>query len=410
MAKKKTLTSQEKKKKYLMMAVSLILAIILWMYATNTDNRNTVRSFNIPVEFLNTSVLEESNLVLSDMENTSVKVQIQGRRNAVFSVKKEDIVATVDVGGFQEGEYYGEVNIHVPSSVSVAEVSPSQIRVRVESRVTEERDVKVSFQGSVPADQEAVCTDISTEIVAVTGARSAVRKVVALKAVIDAEKLSGETKNFMVMLVPVDALGQKVENVTAAVSTVSVAASLYKVKSVPLEVVTVGELPEDLELSSIEAPETVVLAGPSDELDAISEIRTDAVDLSGISASAEVELKPDIPGSVRLASSQKPVKAVITVRRITSKIFTYSAEDVELRNVAFGKTAVLVSQSVTIEVRGTDTALEGLSSEDFQLSADCRQLTEGTGTVTVDAALSERALGADVSVTPGTLELTISDQ
>ena len=410
MAKKKPLTSQEKKKKYLMMAVSLILAIILWMYATNTDNRNTVRSFNIPVEFLNTSVLEDNNLVLSDMENTSVKVQIQGRRNAVFSVKKEDIVATVDVGGFQEGEYYGEVNIHVPSSVSIAEVSPSQIRVRVESRITEDRDVKVSFQGSVPADQEAVCTDISTEIVAVTGARSAVRKVVALKAVIDAEKLSGETKNFMVMLVPVDALGQKVESVMAAVSTVSVSASLYKVKSVPLEVVTVGELPEDLELSSIEAPETVVLAGPSDELDAISEIRTDAVDLSGISASAEVELKPDIPGSVRLAASQKPVKAVITVRRITSKIFTYSAEDVELRNVAFGKTAVLVSQSVTIEVRGTDTALESLSSEDFQLSADCRQLTEGTGTVTVDAALSERALGADVSVTPGTLELTISDQ
>ena len=59
MAKKKSLTSQEKKKKYLMMAVSLILAIILWMYATNTDNRNTVRSYVVPVEFLNTSVLEE---------------------------------------------------------------------------------------------------------------------------------------------------------------------------------------------------------------------------------------------------------------------------------------------------------------------------------------------------------------
>lgn len=409
MAKKKPLTSQEKKKKYLMMAVSLILAIILWMYATNTDNRNTVRSYVVPVEFLNTSVLEDNGLILADMEEVTVKVRVQGTRNAVFSVKKEDIVATVDVGGFGEGEYYGDVNIHVPSNVSVAEVSPYQIRIRIESQVTEDRDVKVSFEGDTSADEEAVCTDISTEIVAVSGARSSVRKVVGLKAVVDVAKLSGQDKTFLVMLVPVDALGQKVENVTSAISTVSVTACLYKVKTVPMTVVTVGEPPGNLELSSLEAPETVILAGPEDELEAITEISTDAVDLSGISSSTEVELKPDIPGNVRLASSQKPIKAVITVRKVTVKTFTYAAEDVELRNVAPGKTAVPSSQSVTIEVKGTDTALDSLSSEDFMLSADCSSLTDGTGMVSVEVALSERAQGADVSVTPGIMEITLSD-
>ena len=407
--KKKVLTSQEKKKKYASIAISIVLAFCLWIYASNTDNRNSTRTFNVPVEFLNTSVLESNGLVLADKEDTSVKVEIEGRRSVISSVKKEDIVATVDVSSLDEGEKYADIVVHAPSSVSVVRVNPSQLRLTVESKITEDKEVVVEFNGATEDNVEPVCTDISTEIVAISGARSAVSRVSYLSASVDTSKLSDDEKTFVAQLVPIDSNGNKVENVSVAVSEVSVKACLYNVKTVSLDVLTVGSLPDSLELASIDAPDSVTLAGPASELKNISEVKTNAVDLSQISSSTEVELKADVPGNVRLASSQSQLKAVITVRKMSVRSFTLKTEDITLTGVPDGKTAACDDQSVTLEVRGTDSSIEALSSEDFTLSADCSQLTDGTNKVTLSVELSDRAKQAEITVSSVSVNITLTD-
>ncbi len=408
--KKKVLTSQEKKRKYASIAISIVLAFCLWVYASNTDNRNSTRTFNVPVEFLNTSVLESNGLVLSDKEDTTVKVEIEGRRSVISSVKKEDIVATVDVSSLDEGEKYADIIVHAPSSVSVVRVNPSQLRLTVETKVTEDKEVVVDFNGTTSSDVEAVCTDISTEIVAISGARSAVSRVSYLSASLDTSKLSNDEKTFVAQLVPMDSNGNKVENISIALSEVSVKACLYNVKTVPLNVLTVGSLPDSLELASIDAPEKVMLAGPASELKNISEISTTAVDLSQISSSTEVELKADVPGNVRLASAQSQLTAVITVRKMSVRSFTLKTEDIELTGIPSGKTASCDDQSVSIEVRGTDSSIESLSSEDFTLSADCSQLDTGTHEVTLSVELSERAKQAEITVSSVTVSVTVAEE
>lgn len=405
---KKVLTSQEKKRKYASIAISIVLAFCLWIYASNTDNRNSTKTFSVPVEFLNTSVLEGNGLVLSDVGETYVKVQVEGRRSVMSSVKKDDIVATVDVSSLEEGEKYADIVVHAPSSVSVVRVNPSQLRLTIEAKITEDKEVVVSFNGTTSDDVEAVCTDISTEIVAISGAKSAVSRVSYLSASVDTDKLSNDEKTFVAQLVPMDANGSKVQNVSIALDEVSVKACLYNVKTVPLNVLTVGSLSDSLELASIDAPENVTIAGPASELDNISEISTTAVDLSQISSSTEVELKADVPGNVRLASSQSQLKAIITVRKMSVRSFTLKTEDIELTGVPDGQTAACDDQSVTIEVRGTDGSIESLSSEDFTLSADCSQLNEGSNTVTLSVELSERAKQADITVSTVSVNITLT--
>ena len=402
---KKQLSSQEKQKKYMLMALSLLLSIGLWIYASSTDNRDAVKSFDVPVEILNETALDSAGLVMTDIEGAQVTVEIQGRRSAVSSVKASDIVATIDVSGYGEGEHYADVTVHVPSTVTVAEVTPAQVRFTIEQRVTEDRDVSVKFTGNVPSDEEAVCLERSTEIVSVSGASSAVSRVTGLEAVIDSSKLTYNEKTFITTLVPVDSVGTEVENVTASISSISVTACLYKVKSVDLEVTTVGQLQGNLELSSIDAPKKVTLAGPEDELDEITSVSTDAVDLSTISATTEVELKPDIPGNVRLAASQKSVKAVITVRKVSVKVFSFTEDDIELTGVPSGRTAVLKDKSVSIEVKGTDTALDSLSSADFTLSVDCSALSSSGGMAAVNVTMSDKAEEADVTVSNAEVEV-----
>ncbi len=407
--KKKVLTSQEKKRKYASIAISIVLAFCLWIYASNTDNRNATRTFSVPVEFLNTSVLESNGLVLADKEETTVKVEIEARRSVISSVKKEDIVATVDVSSLDEGEKYADIIVHAPSSVSVVRVNPSQLRLTVETKVTEDKEVVVEFNGNTSDNVEAVCTDISTEIVAISGAKSAVSRVAYLSAPVDTSKLSNDEKTFVAQLVPMDSSGNKVENVSTALSEVSVTACLYNVKTVPLNVLTVGSLPDSLELASIDAPDNVTIAGPASELKNISEISTTAVDLSQISSSTELELKADVPGNVRLASTQSQLTAVITVRKMSVRSFTLKTSDIDLTGVSDGRTAVCDDQSVTIEVRGTDSSIEALSSEDFTLSADCSQLDVGTNTVTLSVELSERAKQAEITVSSVSVNITVTE-
>ena len=408
--KKKELTPQDKKKKYVSIALSITLAFCLWIYASNTDNRNSTRTFSVPVEFLNVSVLERNGLVLADTGDTYAKIEIEGRRSVISSVKQDDIVATVDVSSLEEGETYADINVHAPSSVSVVRINPSQLRLTVETKVTEDREVVVEFSGKTPENVEAVCTDISTEIVAISGAKSAVSRVAYLSALVDTTKLSDGERTFVATLVPIDANGNNVENVSIAINNISITACLYNVKTVNLNVQTVGSLPDSLELASINAPKTVTLAGPASELNNITEVNTNAVDLSQISSSTELELKADIPGNVRLASSQSELKAVITVRKMIVKSFTYKTEDIKMTGLKEGREAAFDDQSVSVEIRGTDTSLDSLSSEDFTLSVDCSELEEGTNSVEVMVELSERAKQSEVTVSPVKVDITLQEE
>lgn len=406
--KKNALSGAEKKRKYISITISVVLAFCLWLYASSTDSRNSTRTFNVQVEFLNTSVLESNGFVLAETDDPNIKVTIEGRRSVISSVKLEDIVATVDVSSLEEGEKYADIVVHAPTSVNVVRINPSQLRLTVETKITEDRDVVVNFNGAVSGNREAVCTDISTEIVAISGARSAVSRVSYLAATVDTAKLSGEEKTFVTALVPMDANGNEVPNISIALDDISITACLYNVKTVALNVLTVGSLPDSLELSSIDAPEEVTLAGPESELESITEVDTAAVDLSQVSASTEIELKADIPGNVRLASSQSALKAVITVRKISARSFTLKAEDIQMTDLPDGYEATCGEQSVTLEVRGTDSSMESLSSEDFTLSADCSSLEEGDNTVELVVTLSERAEQAEVTVTPVTVTITLT--
>ena len=80
-----------------------------------------------------------------------------------------------------------------------------------------------------------------------------------------------------------------------------------------------------------------------------------------------------------------------------------------MTGVSDGRTAVCDDQSVTIEVRGTDSSIEALSSEDFTLSADCSQLDVGTNTVTLSVELSERAKQAEITVSSVSVNITVTE-
>lgn len=388
-----------KRKKLLSIVISILIAIGLWIYVMNHENPTQTRNFNdVPVELLNAGSLEDRGLIPGEMMQSKVSVRVEGSRGTIRTLTKSDIVASVDLSGCEEGDNYAEISVHLPSSVKVEQTNPTELKISVEKILTKDKEVEVRFNGASPETEEAVCTEQSTELVSVSGPKSKVNSVDRLVAVIPTGELGVSPGQFTATLTPVDAQGHEVENVTASINEVTVTAQLYSLKTVKLEVPTVGELPENLELASIDAPATILLAGPSEDLEKLDKVSAAPIDLSRITASTEMELDPDISGNVRMSVSQNPIRARITVKKKNTRNLSYSVEDIRLENRPEKAEITFDTQSVSLDITGTETALDKISTSDFTLSADCSDLQPGENTVKIKVRMSENAKASKVSV------------
>lgn len=60
----KELKSRQKKKKYLLMIISFIIAVAMWMYVVNDENPVIKQNFyDVEIEFLNKGALERKDLL-----------------------------------------------------------------------------------------------------------------------------------------------------------------------------------------------------------------------------------------------------------------------------------------------------------------------------------------------------------
>ena len=372
----KELKSRQKRKKYLLMIISFVMAVAMWMYVVNDENPVIKQSFyNVEIEFLNKGILEKKGLVMTGSDVNTVKVTLEGKRSKLKNIESEDIVAYVDVSEYEAGENYVDVKINVPYSTELSAVNPSQVKLRIEKITSSEKDIKVSFKGNVDDGYEAHASELSADKMTVSGASSSISKVSYLSAVVDASTLTTEESIKSIYLTPVDKNGKKVLGVTLTSEKIDVTAILYGLKSVPLVTSTSGKPAAGYELSSFEAPATVLISGPDDELEQLTSVIAKSVNIEGLSASKEFDLKISLPDTVTLANKQKTVtgKANISKASVSSKEFTYNADSVKLEYVPDGMSAS-VSGELPLTVTGTGSQLKNVEASDFTLSADCSHL------------------------------------
>ena len=394
--RKKEQEIQERRRKYVSILSSVIIAIGLWFFVINDENPTIRMTYSdIEIDYLNEDLLQEEGLVVKDSDiPVTVKVVLQGKRTDLLAIKSSDITATADVSQCTKGDNYVDVEVHTPSSSTVSSVKPAQVRLTIESLVSRQKDVRVVFNGTAPDSTEAVCESISPEQIVVTGASSSVASVKNLRAVVNISDVGAEETTLDVSLTPVDESGNEVTDVTLSSETARITVRLYATKTVPLVVETVGTSDPELDVS-VEAPELVEISCPEDRIDEVIEVTAEPVDITGITELTEISLTPLLPEGVQLTSGKETVPAVIRVEKRPSKIFEYASEDVERVNLPDGMTAEILDDTVTLTVYGED--LSDLTDSDFTLQLDCSGLGEEESQVTLTVLLSEKAEDQDIT-------------
>ena len=394
--RKKEQEIQERRRKYVSILISVIIAIGLWFFVINDENPTIRMTYSdIEIDYLNEDLLQEEGLVVKDSDiPVTVKVVLQGKRTDLLAIKSSDITATADVSQCTKGDNYVDVEVHTPSSSTVFSVKPAQVRLTIESLVSRQKDVRVVFNGAAPDSTEAVCESISPEQIVVTGASSSVASVKNLRAVVNISDVGAEETTLDVSLTPVDESGNEVTDVTLSSETARITVRLYATKTVPLVVETVGTSDPELDVS-VEAPELVEISCPEDRIDEVIEVTAEPVDITGITELTEISLTPLLPEGVQLTSGKETVPAVIRVEKRPSKTFEYASEDVERVNLPDGMTAEILDDTVTLTVYGED--LSDLTDSDFTLQLDCSGLGEEESQVTLTVLLSEKAEDQDIT-------------
>ena len=81
-----------------MKIISVIVAIILWLYAVSELNPETTKTItDVPVEVINMDALNEKNLTLLDDPVSSISIRIRGLVNDIRKVNISNLKAVLDL-------------------------------------------------------------------------------------------------------------------------------------------------------------------------------------------------------------------------------------------------------------------------------------------------------------------------
>jgi len=294
--------------------LAIIMAIVLWMYVMNEQNPPFESSFIIPLEVRNVA----TDYVLLDAPET-VKVKIRGPRNMVAGVRTKDLKAFVDAKGLSEGSHNITVNVVIPSSLELVEITPDKVQLRLDPVISRQLAIEVRLTGT-PAPGMVLGKAVPAhEQVAIEGPKNIVSTVGKVVAIVD---LSGKSNDITAdaVLTPINHADKEVEGLTIYPERVRITVNLTaaaKKKILDVRPVTQGELPLGLVIkSAVTEPNKVEITetAPNKGIDKLDAIYTESINLTDITKDTDKEVKLQLPEGMTGATGTVIVKIKVGPR------------------------------------------------------------------------------------------------
>ncbi len=392
-------------KDYTLKLLSICLAVLLWFQAAATSGPTLPQSVrDVPVEYRN---LGQGLVVLS--ERPTVTLQVRGRSDMLQHLGKDAFTAYVDLRGAGLGAGNFTVSVESPDSVSVAQISPAEVRIDIDAWDNAQVPVSVWTLGS-PAEDHAMKSHAArpTDLY-VEGPRSAVQMVSRVVAKVD---IQGATENISrtVVVRPVDAEGAEVPGVTVTPAAVDVQIAIVKLPpaiEVPARANVQGRPAAGYVQESVRVvPESVRLWAAGPVAGDIRYLWTHPIDIEGATETIERDVTLLVPDGV---DKIEPAQVHVTIT------ITEIQEEREFRDVPIGLVGLAQSLkgraeplTATVIVRGPRSRVAELEPTDLAVRVDVTGKAVGTHELVVEVALPE-GLSAK-TVAPPQVKVVLENQ
>ena len=358
--------------------VALILGFLLWSYiaaGVNPTQSMTISDIAITVD--NPEILDREKLEIVNFNPPVISASVTGKRNSLGLLEKGDIKATINAFSLHEGKQTAKIKYDLPSSLYMNDDSPKEVEVLIEKIIRRNIEVQVKSQGTLQKDYVLESLTPTPKTVTVTGPRSKVDVIDHLQAAYEVSSLTADT-SANVPIIPVDKAGNEVEEVKLSLSSVNIAASVYKIKSVPIKVAEQGDYVEGKKISSITiVPNSVQIKGKTNVVNQISQIETQPLDRSEIKTTCLVHKGLVFPDGITPVEELPEVTMEVNVVNETNAVMEIPLTQIKLVGLS-PKVQLEPSPKegkVTLNLRGFSDDFAKMKKTDFNLTVSMDGIT-----------------------------------
>lgn len=360
--------------------VSVIAAILLWIYVVATVNPTIEREYkNIPIIYKNLDYIYSNDLDIVGEKYANVSVKLSGKTNDFINVTEADIRAEVDLKNFDEDADSIQINFYVPNNLRLVDKSISEVPIKIEKVISKEIKVEIKQEGT-PSDNLAVLLgSVIPESVVVEGASSKVDQAAKAIALQNMEEItSNTTRNVPITIV--DSNDEEIVGLKLSQNFVNVSFETYKVVNLPIKFVTTGELDKDISVVDFELSQTEVglLLPPDSKIDN-KEIEIKPFDLSQVKESGKYNFELHLPEGSMLREKDKEFTVDYNVVKSKVKTVELNPKVVEIRNSVHQNNSLdeEYESSILIEYSGPDKQIDELKEENIKIFVDAEGLASG---------------------------------
>lgn len=398
----------EKGNKILYMVLSLLLAVVFWMYVDDVLENTIKRDFtNVPIDFIGAEdTLPSRGLMLASGEDVTLDLTVSGPRSVVSGLRSGDIRGQVNLTTINSvGPATLRCEIVTPETVNDSDInierrSRTTVRVEITSLYSQEIPVKVSAIGSVQEPYVYVADGLvrDPEVLTISGLQDNVDQVASARVVVDiSEATSTIQQDYAYELLDKD--GNVLENpeVRASESKINVTVPIHMTKELPLTVKYKESPGSTLENANCHLdPETITISGDPLSLENLEEINLGEIDLSAYLDDQEIDLDIKMPAGCENISGYKTTKLTINYHGLETRSFTVT--NISPAGLSASQRFDPITAAVEVVLRGPARDLEQVTEEDVRIVVDLREITSDgtitpTATVLVDGYSEVGAVG-----------------
>ena len=371
--------------KFSSIVLSVLIAFGLWIYVITTVSPGYEDTFyNIDVIQEGTALLEERNLMLTYQSASRVAVSCSGNRTDVNKLDSGNIAIKLDLSKVYEPgtmiplQYTVSYPGDVPAgAITTTRKNPDTIYVTVEERREKPVPVEVVWVGATPegymSDRANIVLDY--EEITVIGPASVADLIE--KAVIEVDltdRRESFNESFRYTLCDGDGNPVDAKMIKTNVEAVQLQVSIRQIQQLQLQVEVIygGGAGADHTTVSLDVP-AIQVSGSEAALEDLGDVLTiGRINIADITGDDDIPMEIRLPEGITNESGITEVTASIRFNGLdTRKITVRSIVPV---NVPEGMQVEVITQQLTVTVRGPKNLIGQLTEEDVHAEVD---LTEG---------------------------------
>lgn len=389
------------------MTLAFLLAVIIWATAIRSADPVETRLLQIPVQIVGKPA---DGLITSGVPE-NVQVAVNGPISALSELEENDFGAVIDLSDVPFGEQ--EVPIQITFEHDLVDVTsqfPATALLMMEQIVRRDVPVVVDIRGSVARGHSQGEPSIEPRMIQVTGPSSRVDQLAEARVTVFLDNTRDEVNvsrrptfyDVQGNVTTVNGLTLSADEIEVIVPVNELAGFAEK----PITVNWVGDPAPGYRLLNVSVePDSVLVTGRPTQLELLSRLETEPVDISGLTETFRDQVALNLPPGISMEETE-PIFVTIEIEAISSTSIVRKSP--EIRALTKGLTVTVVPEEVRVFLFGPLPALDSLSEDDVRVTLDLLNL--GVGTYQIEPIVVVSANNIEFrSIQPQFVTVTITD-